>query len=455
MTQALLNNLSSTIEEGFNSCEKISKDNIADFAKILNKKTSENQSSNTTVNTNDSVQATDDNAGNNNGMSQIVQKQEIIQDLKTIDFKNLSTDCEKETTQLEDTIEEALIEAEAIEAIGYILIQEEAEVADDSLIEDTDDEEIPTIQDDTITIEDPTMNNEELIYRQPLENPATAMMLKSQLQKHNFKDKNENSNSNDEESNNNTALKANEITSMLKSFDKVQQEEISSTASASVTEKNTAVPKETGTKLKDIVDEKMVEDLNIESVEAESAGAEGNSGSLMNNQSPQEQVVKMMINGVNKAGDRIEIQSNIQTSKAPTEATASKILEQISKQIEGLYNGSKVNIVLNPESLGKVSLQILNLKEGLSAQFTVTTQDAQNAIMKGLAGLKENLLAHGVNVDSVTVKLQETDNNEKPFDWTEQEGSRGGNKQQGNRHQNKDEKQFEQMMFEFSENGNV
>ena len=78
--------------------------------------------------------------------------------------------------------------------------------------------------------------------------------------------------------------------------------------------------------------------------------------------------------------------------------------------------------------------------------------------MKGLDGLKETLLAHGVNVDNVTVKLNEAQDSEYNSDWTEQEGSRGGNKEQNQSRQNKEQEDFEQMMsFEKDsiENGNV
>ena len=90
------------------------------------------------------------------------------------------------------------------------------------------------------------------------------------------------------------------------------------------------------------------------------------------------------------------------------------------------------------------------------AQFTVSTQEAKDMLMKGLEGLKGNLLSQGIAVDSVNIKLEEAFLSEdNSSDWTEQEGSRGGNKQQGNKHQNDEkEQQFEQFMFDYS-NGNV
>ena len=143
--------------------------------------------------------------------------------------------------------------------------------------------------------------------------------------------------------------------------------------------------------------------------------------------------------------------------KPAADVTSGKIIEQITRQMDKIFNGSKLNIVLNPESLGRVSLQIINTKEGLSAQFTVASQEARNLIMKGLDGLKETLVSHGVNVDSVSVKLNESQEAEYNADWTEQEGSRGGNKERGrSKGEEKERQKFEQMMAQQQdENGKV
>ena len=205
-----------------------------------------------------------------------------------------------------------------------------------------------------------------------------------------------------------------------------------------------------GKTLEELVDEETLNELNIESVETETSSSGDDSSDLMQNQSPQEQGVKAMLQA--DADFTVEMKTeikptNVQTAKpSAAETNPSKILEQISKQLEGLNNGSKVNIVLNPESLGKVSLQLINTKEGLSAQFTVATQDAKNLLMKGLDGLKDTLVSHGVSVDTVTVKMNDTQKSEYNPDWTEQEGSRGGNKEQEQRKEHHDEKQFEQMI---------
>ena len=205
-----------------------------------------------------------------------------------------------------------------------------------------------------------------------------------------------------------------------------------------------------GKTLEELVDEDKLRELNVESVEAETPD-NGENSDLMKNQTPEEQGVKALLNSHTDFSDvKLDAKSEMsaQTTKPVNSGnvTPSKIIKQISKQLENLNTGSKVNIVLNPESLGKVSVQLINTKEGLSAQFTVASQDARNLIMKGLDGLKDTLASNGVSVDNVTVKLNETQESKYNADWTEQEGSRGGNKEQGSRRGQKEEKEFEQMM---------
>ena len=209
------------------------------------------------------------------------------------------------------------------------------------------------------------------------------------------------------------------------------------------------------------LNEESLKELNIEYIKAETATSD-NSSSFMEQQTPEEFSVRASLHQdietfELKLDKTLETQNIQQGQMKPTEITPSKIIEQITKQMEGLQNNSKVNIVLNPESLGKVTVQLLKTGEGLSAQFTVASQEVKDMLMKGLDGLKDTLLAQGVGVENVSVKLSDTQKSSYHPDWTEQEGSRGGNKEQGR--SNKDEKHknlFEQMLAQNDEeNGNV
>ena len=253
-------------------------------------------------------------------------------------------------------------------------------------------------------------------------------------------------------------LTNNNIDSFLEDFE-VTTEEVQSNSETQTTSKE--VSKETEQSLEDIIDEDQLKELKIESIEAETSDSTGEDD-IMQNQTPEEQGVKAMLQA---DADFAEVKTEakpaqtVQNTTKPTsssEVTSNKIIEQITKQMEGMYNGSKINMVLNPESLGKVSIQIINTKEGLSAQFTVATQEARNLIMKGLDGLKDTLMSHGVSVDNVSVKINDAQESEYNADWTEQEGSRGGNKEQGSQKEQRGKEQFEQMMsFIENENGKV
>ncbi len=254
------------------------------------------------------------------------------------------------------------------------------------------------------------------------------------------------------------------LDSFLQDFE-ITSEEVETTIETQTAPKEASGEKVSGenseVNLEDIISEEELKELNIESVEAKTSGSNSGDADLMQHQSAEEQGVKAMIQG--EADFSAEIKPAMQTqaaqntnAKAVTaEISPSRIIEQITKQMEGIGN-SKVNIVLNPESLGKVSVQLINTKEGLSAQFTVATQEAKNLIMKGLDGLKDTLMSHGVSVDNVTVKLNDTQESEYNADWTEQEGSRGGNKEQNPQREQRDKEQFEKMMsFIENENGKV
>lgn len=207
-----------------------------------------------------------------------------------------------------------------------------------------------------------------------------------------------------------------------------------------------------------IIDEEVVKELKIESISAESNSSD--SGNFMQHQTPEEHAVKAMINQeIESLEIKIDSTQNSQMSQQvqtkATDVNPSRILEQITKQFEALQNNSKVNIVLNPESLGKVNIQLLNTKDGLTAQFVVTTQEARDLLTKGLDGLKESLGTYGVSVDNVSVKVADSEKSEYRQDWTEQDGSRGGNKQQGQSSKEEKEKGlFEKMMAQTTENEN-
>lgn len=105
-------------------------------------------------------------------------------------------------------------------------------------------------------------------------------------------------------------------------------------------------------------------------------------------------------------------QAQTQTNTAPKELSQNDILAQINKQIntKNLQDESstRVNIILKPENLGKISLELVNSKDGLTAQLTTENSQVKEILDKSLNSLKDSLNNNGVNVNNVSVKVEET-----------------------------------------------
>ncbi len=420
MTQALLNNLS-TISDLSTKLTSL-KDNVnaMDFQKVFEKQTNTQEKNLTTEDVKE--QSTTEVPSNN---------ENTFDNLETI--RQSSSEQETDKTDDTDDIDNKIVEEIEIEPNTDVVPDEEI-----------------------VTIEEETENQEtENVTETPVyENFLTGAIIdfvqpKQSSTKENSVD--EQPEKMIDTNNDDISLKSENasLDSILESFAAENEEvcQIKTKESGETSEKT----------LEEIVDEDVLNELNIESVEAETSDDKGSD--LMQNQSPQEQGIKALIQADIPEFSEVktnEVQATAKTSTAQEIANPSKIIEQISKQMEGMKSGSRVNMILNPESLGKVEIQLINTKEGLSAQFTVATQDAKNLLLKGLDGLKETLAMHGVSIDNVSVKLNESQESKYNSDWTEQENSKGGNKEQNSGREKRDKNEFEQAMSDFNEeNGNV
>lgn len=423
MTQALLNNLNNILPDN-KFVTAVSKDSgkVADFGQIFENKTAD--SSDYEIKNNVCEE-------NNESITETTQDT-------------------KDTTELinsTETLESIIADTELIAAIEYVA-ENVTESLADNVTEDS--ESVEDIQGaekniteeyeneiNTITNEDTTMNKQ---LKDTLENPTNLITIKPQT----FSQTNQNSQNSENE---NLLQNSGSNYTPLSPDDKATTVKTEPEKLFSVLDPQREKSEQLNKSVKDIADKNIIKDLNIESVS--SSASEGSSSEdFMQYQTPQEQAVKVMLQGDIKFED-VKI---VSFEKQPQNIDSGKIIEQISKQLEGMYNSSKVNIVLNPESLGRVILKLVNSNEGLLAQFTVTNPETQNLLLKGLAGLKEALMAHGINVDNIVIKTEESElsDGEQNADYTEQEGSKGGNKEQGAKKNKQEQKNFEQMMFEIT-----
>lgn len=140
-----------------------------------------------------------------------------------------------------------------------------------------------------------------------------------------------------------------------------------------------------------------------------------------------------------------------QSTASPTFQTANvtkeDVIAQIHSKLQALNSttNTKLTMVLNPESLGKVSVQLTNGKDGMTAEMMVASQSVKDLLDSNISNLKETLSAQGVQVNDVTVKVSNTENNAE-MDYTEQEGSESNAQDHKNQEgQDKDNNEFEKL----------
>ena len=141
------------------------------------------------------------------------------------------------------------------------------------------------------------------------------------------------------------------------------------------------------------------------------------------------------------------------TASASNSVNISKedVLAQIHSKLQMMNSTSnaKLTMVLNQESLGKVSIQLMNTKDGLTAELQVASQTVKDILDSNLSNLKDTLSAQGVQVNDMSVKVSQSENNAE-MDYTEQEGNGGNKQEQDKRHQEQEkEKEFEKMFSRF------
>ena len=217
---------------------------------------------------------------------------------------------------------------------------------------------------------------------------------------------------------------------------KVTQEVAASIEENANTIANNLENKDTTSKIKDKAVAQMtaMEDKNtvVTQTTAQESSSQQQNGNLPQNNA-QEQVVKMSVeansdtgnvqfngaeNFVSKMDAGLSAASKTSSSMQNTLNTNS-IMEQVNKQFEQLQQSAsnKVSIVLQPENLGRVSVEIMNTKDGITAKMMTDSQQVKDLFDKNIEALKSNLSAQGVNVNNIKVECtQESANNAMNFE---------------------------------------
>jgi len=190
--------------------------------------------------------------------------------------------------------------------------------------------------------------------------------------------------------------------------------------------------KDTVSKIKDKAVETMtaLQDKNSVLTESQTNDTNNNSTNLGQNNA-NETVAKLSVetNNFNLSQSQTaesfvnRLQSQVATRDANITQNQtinqSDILLQVNSKFEQLQQQSnnKVSIVLQPESLGRVSVEIMNTKDGIIAKMTTDTQQVKELFDKNIESLKSSLSAQGVNVNNIKVECtHESTNNAMNFE---------------------------------------
>ena len=95
------------------------------------------------------------------------------------------------------------------------------------------------------------------------------------------------------------------------------------------------------------------------------------------------------------------------------------IMSQLNTKFNDMLQGgqNKVSMILQPENLGRVSVEIVNSKDGIVAKMTTENQQVKELLDKNMEALRSNLSSQGVNVNNIKVECtNESSNNAMNFE---------------------------------------
>ena len=144
---------------------------------------------------------------------------------------------------------------------------------------------------------------------------------------------------------------------------------------------------------------------------------------------------------------------------ANSEETMSDVLNQLTNKISQMKDSSaqKLTMVLRPNDLGRLSIELTNTHLGLSTHILAQNDDVRSYIEKNINNLRQQLSDAGINVNSIQIKTmgQEGSSNydgNQSFlkDQNDTQHEQNNKNNQQNFNQNRDKKETEQMLSSIS-----
>lgn len=197
--------------------------------------------------------------------------------------------------------------------------------------------------------------------------------------------------------------------------------------------------------------QEVLDKTNAKIISVETSSSNSNFNNLLSGQNSGEQIIKMTLQSENsnKGSDMpqaidaaipqptfTKTLDNVQV-QTPKEISGSEILSQINSKLDSLQDETttKVNIVLKPEGLGKINLELVNSKDGLVAKMTTDNAQVKQLLDKNLDSLRDSLGNQGLSVNTVSVKVEETQKQSNDMFSFDNSQSRGENQGSSNNSQ--------------------
>ncbi len=124
----------------------------------------------------------------------------------------------------------------------------------------------------------------------------------------------------------------------------------------------------------------------------------------------------------------------INATSSVSEVSQADVISQVIDEIKATMSRevTTLELLLNPEQLGRVHIQVSSRNGIMQAQIVAETEAAKNAIEQGLAALKETFETHELKVDAIEVMIADYEffNQEAEADLPEQ-GRRSGENRGG------------------------
>ncbi len=124
--------------------------------------------------------------------------------------------------------------------------------------------------------------------------------------------------------------------------------------------------------------------------------------------------IKLTVNNISEKSMFMESDKSIIFNKILDNTTSqlkpqvkADVMNQISANLTQLSTeNTKINMVLRPESIGKLSVELQTGKDGLIAKFIAETPQVKDILDKSMDTLKNTLTAQGVSVNNIVVKVE-------------------------------------------------